>query len=399
MLIRLNNIVGALLPKEYRQQVLGGKTKDIKAVQQRSKKICAQTGNDYLGFLAYNRLMHWHLAHCPGAEARSAWFEAAQAFETDLPQLENILGQQRAVCEALPYNPMALEATYGESRWLPRILADCHIDWVLTDVLFENGLMGNHDKNMMLCFLRLADLLPEDFYLALLPGGPAYLDCRIEERRQQLGRETENGLKFVFDQLAENNFHEIGLRFVAAGVVPRYENLVVCEEDALFGKFRQALTIRGRILKTILGGEDVVFPFSVEPASQEIVALSAVECMVLFRQYYSQGDFLMAMFLKNGWPVGYAASEFFPSQDSFANLGFHVFFEHRGTPSSARFFKAFEEQVVRQQNPCFVMTKLATNQSKELPAERIEHSIDFFFARGFRQTRESTVMAKTLRIF
>lgn len=134
------------------------------------------------------------------------------------------------------------------------------------------------------------------------------------------------------------------------GEVPAYSDWLMTKEslaqaDKAFDLMRLALTIRGRFVGNKETGENYL---SLQELPELTLWGDGPEQVVAF--HFRESKQLLALFVKNGWPVGYGAARpaeltGFSFAPKCASINLHVFSEYRMTPSSTILFTQYLDAV------------------------------------------------------
>jgi hypothetical protein len=106
------------------------------------------------------------------------------------------------------------------------------------------------------------------------------------------------------------------------------------------------------------------------------------EQLCLFSETINVSKALLCLFIKRGWPVGYAVANI--SLPPTARITYHIFHECRGTPTSATMLQQFLAISRDRLSPqIFTMQLPARGLRKGIPAENDAHTIAFYQRQGF----------------
>ena len=327
----------SLASRSYREQVMARELTG-EALRPRFGEISAllQSSVTQQSFARASAFLRWHVAHCPIAADREAAANMLARTTEGFRQLSYLhaaaeITEAQAVDKLpLPFRQVRFGVDHRTAGWVGRVFPEARVDWPQTYLV---GFTSNTLGPLVDIFIGKG-ILAGPRMLGEVSGMFIPAARSVGRRAQAEGVDT---FTYVYGEVAEE---EGPFPYLFADLsIPSYDSWQVTENvyqdaQAAYDLLRFSLSIRGRGL--IGGGDDLLsFPqastFSVEQAS-------AGEEVFLLDLPPRQGGVAprhSALFVKNGWPIGYGMAWLFSGIKKRLGLNFYIFPEFRGTVSSA----------------------------------------------------------------
>jgi len=351
----------------------------------------AKANNAPMNLAMVNSCLHWHLAHTPGPNERQMVLAVAQEFEAEVRRFSGQLWmtKETGIYGPLPFASTGAVVGLSESLWFERLFPEARIDWPQTFTHAQK--YGQQVVDEAIRIINKAGLLPREITDPITAASYLSGSSRLQEMRSRASRPGLGEISFFYSLVGDEIVSK-GIVFALFSLirVPQYKDLIasniVDEPGQGFNKLRQTLTVRNRVIvKGAKEGTLNLLGYPAEPGVGCFPVNSRGEESWIFRIPDGGMDTLLMLFVKNQWPIGYAFS--LPGiKPEGPCVGFHIFREHRGTPSSDYSFSALLTAAARVQgaHKCFIQRRISESVDQLRAPESETVLTTFYEKHGFR---------------
>lgn len=385
--------------RDYRQAVLSGALRGQQLRRPLRQGLDAVAEAKSLeGILLMNKVLLWHLAHAPFAEDRAMVMEVADLYAEALPHLQEAFYQalDETGATLLPYSPAIHQSSLYVDPWFEDIFPNAKIDWYQTYHDLKKGPSASLQNFIAGLAQAGIALQPTANYLTL--EGFQTLEAELAAKKLLAGQGMVGEIGFLFSRIRSAEVHIPGLFAVLRGVVPEYPRLMfpVAELAShrpnltrLYNALRLNMTSRNRTVHHYFDGRNKYFNLLIIPPDGVVgQTLSDSEQALAFDLPLPGQNGLLYGFIKNGWLIGYGLATPRVEKPDLFTIGFYIFDDFRGTPSSAQMLHSLMS-IARQEFQArgFILERDLTGQvftDRGLPPENQTALTAFYEANGFR---------------